>query len=51
MKLMGPPAPGPIVRIIGTGIDVYINVNDDLDEEIVMLALKLAYKRRYGKSQ
>ena len=48
-NLMGPPAPGPVVRIIGIGIDIYIRVDDDIDEEVVREALKLANKRRYGK--
>lgn len=49
-KLMGPPEPGPVVRIVGSGIDVYIKINDDLDAAIVDEVLRLANRRRYGKT-
>ena len=32
-------------RIIGKGIDVHIIVNDEIDEEILRLAIKIALKR------
>lgn len=46
---MGPPTPGPTVRVTGRGVSLEIQVNDELDEEIVRLALKATERRRYGR--
>lgn len=35
------------VRIVGNGIDVSIEVNDAIDHEIVMLAIKMADRRKH----
>lgn len=48
-RIMGPPDRGPVVRIIGKGIDVWIRVESDEDHEIMRLALEVAERRRYGK--
>ncbi|OTI63212.1 hypothetical protein CAZ10_10285 [Pseudomonas aeruginosa] len=47
-KLMGPPAPGPVVRVVARGMSVAIRVDDDGDAEIVRLALEMAQRRRWG---
>ena len=48
--LMGPPRKGPIVRIIGVGIDTVIRVNDALDAQIVSMLLECAERRRYANA-
>ena len=50
-QLMGPPTPGPRIRVIGKGLDIFIRVDDELDSEIVTLALRIAERRRYEASR
>ena len=49
--LIGPPEKGPAVRIVGKGVDVLIRVEDEIDGEIVSLAMAMAERRRFGKSK
>jgi len=48
-KLMGPPQPGPIVKIQAPGIKLYLRVDDPIDLEILQLVLARAEQRRYAK--
>lgn len=50
-QLIGPPTPGPRIRVIGKGLDIFIRVDDELDSEIVTLALRIAERRRYEASR
>ena len=48
--LMGPPNRGPWVVIRASGIDLQLEVNDEIDSEIVQLAMDMAQRRRYAKA-
>lgn len=49
--LMGPPENyAPIVSVTGKGIDVMIKIETNLDKEIACMAVNIADRRRYGKT-
>lgn len=48
---MGPPEKAPFVRIEGKGISVLIRPESKLDQEIILLALQISERRRYGKTK
>lgn len=50
-QVMGPPARGPLVRVKGRGIDVHIRVDDEIDAEIVRMAMEIADRRRFGRAK
>lgn len=49
--VIGPPTPGPVVRISGRGVSLDMRVDDELDEHILNLHLRLAQRRRFGFDQ
>lgn len=47
---MGPPEPGPIVKVTRKDFCVAIRVQSDLDREIVGLAMEMGERRRFSKT-
>lgn len=47
-SLMGPPERGPWIRIVAEGLNMNIQVNDEMDKEIVDITMRVAEKKRYG---
>ena len=47
---MGPPSPGPVVWVRGRNISVGVRVEDDLDLQIITMAMQIAERRRYSEA-